>query len=216
MMSNTQDERIERFKHMTDADPDNELGHFSLGKAYYEAGQFTEATASFSRAVELNPILTKAYQFLGEAYDKLGKRKKAIELLTRGVTVADKQGDRMPRDKMAGLLKEWGASVPEFMAGRSTDAPTPTPLSQEGDQEGPADSGFGCSRCGRPGGKMEKPPFKGSLGQKVWANVCQACWREWIPMGTKVINELGLSLRDPAAQDTYDQYMNEFLQMEER
>ena len=108
-MSNTQDERIERFKHMTDADPGNELGHFSLGKAYFEAGKFAEATASFSRAVELNPILTKAYQFLGEAHDKLGEREKAIELLTRGVTVADKQGDRMPRDKMAGLLKEWGA-----------------------------------------------------------------------------------------------------------
>ena len=34
-------------------------------------------------------------------------------------------------------------------------------------------------------------------------------------MGTKVINELGLVLREPECQTTYDQYMVEFLQLEE-
>jgi Fe-S cluster biosynthesis and repair protein YggX len=54
------------------------------------------------------------------------------------------------------------------------------------------------------------------LGEKIYANVCQACWREWIAMGTKVINELGLVLSTKAGQDTYDQYMMEFLQLEGR
>jgi hypothetical protein len=35
-------------------------------------------------------------------------------------------------------------------------------------------------------------------------------------MGTKVINELGLVLSSPEANATYDQYMIEFLQLEDR
>ncbi len=34
-------------------------------------------------------------------------------------------------------------------------------------------------------------------------------------MGTKVINELGLVLSTPAGAQSYDQYMLEFLQLEE-
>jgi hypothetical protein len=34
-------------------------------------------------------------------------------------------------------------------------------------------------------------------------------------MGTKVINELGLVLSSKAGQEAYDQYMKEFLQLEE-
>jgi Fe-S cluster biosynthesis and repair protein YggX len=35
-------------------------------------------------------------------------------------------------------------------------------------------------------------------------------------MGTKVINELGLVMSNPESQATYDQYMIEFLQLEDR
>ena len=35
-------------------------------------------------------------------------------------------------------------------------------------------------------------------------------------MGTKVINELGLILSSPAGQQAYDQYLVEFLQLEDR
>jgi Fe-S cluster biosynthesis and repair protein YggX len=72
-----------------------------------------------------------------------------------------------------------------------------------------------CSRCGRPSAKMPERPFKGQLGEKVWANVCQACWREWIGTGTKVINEMGLQLADPRAQQVYDEHMQDFLQLPE-
>ena len=61
---------------------------------------------------------------------------------------------------------------------------------------------------------MPKPPFKGPLGERILANTCSGCWGEWIPMGTKVINELGLVLSTPAGQEAYDQYMVEFLQLE--
>ena len=207
-MTTDLDERIARFKNMADADPSNELGHFSLGKALIEAGRFQEAAESLCRTTELNPTLSKAYQLLGEAYDQAAQRDKAIETLTQGIAIADKQGDRIPRDAMAALLSRWGAPVPKFHSDsasqESTTQGTETP------------SDFVCARCRQPRGKLARPPFKGSLGEKIFALVCEPCWREWIPMGTKVINELALELRDPAGQAAYDQHMLEFLQLEDR
>lgn len=202
------DARIEQFKQMAQADPDNELGHFSLGRIYLESGRYDEAIAPLSRALELNPKLSKAYQLLGSAYEGAGQREKAIEIVTNGVTIADGQGDRMPRDAMAEMLGSWGASIPTFSGATPSEA-----VGRTGDA---ASAGFSCARCGRPGGQLAKAPFKGDLGRKIFEGACSSCWREWIAMGTKVINELGLVLSTREGQQTYDQYMLEFLQLEER
>ncbi len=204
----TDTQRIQQFKQMAEADPDNELGHFGLGRIYLDTGRYGEAVAPLARAVELNPRMSKAYQLLGEAYDKTGERTKAIEIMTRGVTIADEQGDRMPCDAMVKTLVEWGAQVPALKDSRRADAEIAT--------GGPSTPGFRCSRCGRGAGRLEKAPFRGALGERILSNVCSACWREWIPMGTKVINELGLVLSSTAGQQAYDQYMLEFLQIEDR
>ncbi len=198
--------RIQQFRQMADSDPENELGHFSLGKAYIEAGRYEEAVLSLKRVLELKPTFSKAYHLLGTALDGAGKRDDAVQEVTKGVTVADEQGDRMPRDAMADMLREWGVDVPAFKETTKTDAPA---------TGGPSAEGFQCIRCGRPGGQLPKQPFKGPLGEKIHEHVCTSCWGEWIPMGTKVINELGLVLASKSGQDTYDQYMIEFLQMEE-
>ena len=79
-----------------------------------------------------------------------------------------------------------------------------------------AAAGFCCVRCSQPAGQLEKAPFKGDLGQKIFSHVCSSCWKEWIGMGTKVINEVGLILSTPAGQETYDQYKIELLQLENR
>lgn len=200
--------RIQQFKQMAEADPENELGHFSLGKAYLEAKQFDEAIEPLTRATTLNAKLSKGYQLLGEAYQGAGKRDEAIKTLTNGVTIADDQGDRVPRDNMATLLKEMGAEVPTFKARSSGgDADEDATISA---------TGFQCARCSKPTGQLPKPPFKGPVGQKVYENSCQTCWREWIEMGTKVINELGLVLAKPESQEIYDQHMLEFLMLEDR
>ena len=45
------------------------------------------------------------------------------------------------------------------------------------------------------------------------AHVCQACWKEWIGMGTKVINELQLDFSNPEAGKTYNSHLIEYLQL---
>ena len=61
---------------------------------------------------------------------------------------------------------------------------------------------------------MAERPFRGALGERILANICEGCWTEWIGMGTKVINEMGLPLADPRAQKIYDEQMTEFLGIE--
>ena len=196
------EDRIEQFKKMAEADPQNEMGHFSLGKAYHDAGRFAEAIAPLQRTLELNPTYSKAYQLLGAAQVEVGDKATALETLTTGYKVADERGDRMPRDGMAALINELGGEVPASVQPAATTADT-------------AGADFNCSRCGRPSAKMPKQPFKGELGVKVHEHVCTACWREWIGIGTKVINEMGLQLADPRAQKIYDEHMEEFLQLPE-
>lgn len=54
-----------------------------------------------------------------------------------------------------------------------------------------------CCRCGDTRAGLERPPFPGPLGDRVQRNVCAACWREWLGMQVKFINEYRLSPLDP-------------------
>jgi Fe-S cluster biosynthesis and repair protein YggX len=175
------------------------LGHFSLGRAYLEAGEWNQAAQSLDRCLQLNANLSKAYDLLGSALMKLGQRDAAIERLTQGVKIADSRGDLMPRNDMVQRLKELGAPVPEL---KQSAAPTAVGEGQ-----------VLCRRCKRVGRKQPSPPFSNAQGREIYENICADCWREWIGMGTKLINELRLPLSDPKAQKIFDQNMMEFLNL---
>ncbi len=196
------EQRVANFKNMVDADPQNELGHFSLGKAYLDAQRLEEACASFRRVIDLQSGFSKAYQHLGEALKSLGRDGEAISALTEGYKVAAERGDIMPREAMATLLRELGAEPPEVETKTADVAAA-----------GVGEDAVLCCHCGKAGPKLGERPFKGELGEKVLAQVCQPCWQEWIAMGTKVINELSLDFADPQAGQIYDSHMKEFLQL---
>lgn len=191
--------RIEQFRKMAEADPENELGHFSLGRAYLDAGQYSEATQSLERAISLNPNLSKAYQLLASALLKQGDREAAISRLSQGVKIADGRGDMVPRNEMVKQLQELGAPVPELAAPK-----TKTEVGQ---------GQVRCRRCLHIGPQLPSPPFSNAQGKLIFENICADCWRAWIGMGTKVINELRLPLSDPKAQKLFDQHMFEFLNL---
>lgn len=193
-------DRIERFKTMADADPGNELGHFSLGKAYVEAGRHADAVESLKKAVAINPNLSKAYQMIGAAQLKLDQKGEAVATLTAGVKVADARGDMMPRNEMIDMLKSLGAAVPEVKQSAA-------PAVQAGEGE------VLCRRCGRVAPRMARQPFRNDFGKLIFDNTCATCWNEAIGMGTKVINELRLDLSDPRAQKAWDQNIREFLNL---
>ena len=197
------DTRIEQFKNMTEADPENELGHFSLGKAYLDAGQFEEAASSLRRVLELNAEFSKAYALLGQCEMKGGRRDEAVKILQEGFQIAHERGDLMPRNEMGILLKELGVEPPEVKEAVAAPA----------DSAGSSDGAFRCQRC-KGGARMADQPMRGELGQRIFESICAGCWQEWIGMGTKVINELRLDFRSPEAQNLYDTHMKEFLGLE--
>ncbi len=190
--------RIANFQKMAEADPENELAHFSLGKLFGEAGRHAEAVESLRRALALKDDHSLAHQHLGTSLLALGEKAEAIEAWTRGVGVAHARGERMPRDKMIELLEAEGAPVPEL----DDTAPAEPEV---------AEGSFRCERCQQVGVALDEPPFSTELGRKIHATICTRCWREWMGMSVKVINELRLNLMAPKDSEVYDGHMKEFL-----
>lgn len=191
------EQRIAQFEKMALEDPENDMAHFSLGGVYNQAGRFAEAAASYQRCIAINPSMSKAYQLAGAALMACGREDEAAEVLTRGYTAAAERGDLMPKKAIAELLQRLGRPIPEVRATASGAAT--------------ASGSFVCRRTGRPGTRMNRPPFRGPLGEWIAANISRETWEAWIAQGTKVINELRLDLSRDEDAATYDQHMREFL-----
>lgn len=51
-----------------------------------------------------------------------------------------------------------------------------------------------CIKLGREAAGLDKPPFKGELGEKVFAHVSKEAWRSWLEHSKILINEYRLDL----------------------
>ena len=199
-MPEVSEDRIAKLRSLAEADPNDEMAHFSLGSALLEAGKAAEAGPPLQRVLAINSQNSKAYQLLGEAQIGTGNKEYAIQTLTNGYRIAHRKGDLMPMKSMGELLTKLGA-------------PVPATSEKKAETGGATATGFHCRRCGG-GSAMQHRPFKGPLGETIHVTVCDACWKEWVGMGTKVINELRLPMFDPQAQEIYDKHMKEFLLIE--
>ena len=57
-----------------------------------------------------------------------------------------------------------------------------------------------CSRCGDDAPRLERPPFRTELGERIQASICADCWKEWLQHQTLLINHYGLDPRDAKAR----------------
>lgn len=57
-----------------------------------------------------------------------------------------------------------------------------------------------CRRCDQDAPALEKPPFRNDLGERIVAEICASCWKEWLEHQTLLINHYGLDPRDPKAR----------------
>ncbi len=67
-----------------------------------------------------------------------------------------------------------------------------------------------CVKLGRELPGLNRPPFGGALGQRIYENVSQQAWMLWQDQSTLLINHYGLNLRDPAAQKFLMEQMEQF------
>jgi Fe-S cluster biosynthesis and repair protein YggX len=60
-----------------------------------------------------------------------------------------------------------------------------------------------CVKLGREAEGLEKPPFKGDLGQRVYDQVSKEAWRMWLEHSKMLINEYRLDLTSTQGQQIW-------------
>ena len=73
-----------------------------------------------------------------------------------------------------------------------------------------------CSRCGAGlTAPLERSPLPGAIGRLVQERVCPACWREWLGMQVRVINEYRLMPAEPQHYEYLLSQMKAFLNLQD-
>ena len=67
-----------------------------------------------------------------------------------------------------------------------------------------------CAKLGRELPGLDKPPFPGELGQRIYDNVSAEGYALWPPHMTILINHYGLNPADPDARQILRDQMEEF------
>jgi len=68
-----------------------------------------------------------------------------------------------------------------------------------------------CKKLNQELPGLPQPPYPGELGQKIFDNISQQAWQEWLNQQTILINEYRLSMIDPKAQSFLREEMEKFL-----
>jgi len=58
---------------------------------------------------------------------------------------------------------------------------------------------------------LDKPPYPGELGDRIYASVSKEGWNQWLQRLVLIINENRLSTADPKTVDVIEEHMLGFL-----
>ena len=68
-----------------------------------------------------------------------------------------------------------------------------------------------CIKLNKQAEGLERAPYPGELGQKIFNNISKEAWQLWMKHQTMLINENRLSVIDPKAREFLEQQMQKFL-----
>ena len=54
---------------------------------------------------------------------------------------------------------------------------------------------------------LDRPPYPGALGMRIYANVSKEGWKQWLERLTMIINDYQLSTADPQSVDEIERHM---------
>jgi Fe-S cluster biosynthesis and repair protein YggX len=57
---------------------------------------------------------------------------------------------------------------------------------------------------------LERAPYPGALGQRIFENVSKQAWQDWLRQQTMLINEYRLSPVDPKARKFLEEQMEKY------
>jgi Fe-S cluster biosynthesis and repair protein YggX len=67
-----------------------------------------------------------------------------------------------------------------------------------------------CVKLGREAEGLDRQPYPGDLGKRVFENVSKEAWAEWLKHQTMLLNEYRLSPIDPKARTFLEEQMENF------
>lgn len=99
-------EAIARCQKLLEQHPNNEVARFSLGKAYFDAGDFASAREQFEIALARKPDWMIVQILIGKCELHLGRRDAAEAALQRARQLAIEQKHDGPLAEVEQLLEE--------------------------------------------------------------------------------------------------------------
>ena len=67
-----------------------------------------------------------------------------------------------------------------------------------------------CVKLNREAEGLDRAPYPGDLGQRIFDNVSKEAWQMWLQHQTMLINENRLSPIDPKARKFLEEQMDKF------
>jgi len=68
-----------------------------------------------------------------------------------------------------------------------------------------------CLKLKREAAGLDYPPHPGALGERVFENISQEAWQQWLSHLSVLLNDYGLNTADPEAIAFIEQHMLGFL-----
>lgn len=62
---------------------------------------------------------------------------------------------------------------------------------------------------------LDKPPYPGPIGQKIYESISKQAWQAWTEHQTMLINEKHLNMMDPTSRKFLQEQMEKFFAGEE-
>ncbi len=101
-----QQQRIEKWRKLVEANPDHELARFSLGSALFDEGRFADAEPHFARALELKGDWVMAYILRAKCLIRIGRAAEAKPLLEKGRDHSIQQHHQSPVEEIDAILAD--------------------------------------------------------------------------------------------------------------
>ncbi|HEC15531.1 MAG TPA: oxidative damage protection protein [Sedimenticola sp.] len=67
-----------------------------------------------------------------------------------------------------------------------------------------------CVKLNREAEGLDRPPYPGELGRRIFDNVSKEAWQMWMKQQTMLINEYRINPIDPKARKFIEDHMEKF------
>jgi Fe-S cluster biosynthesis and repair protein YggX len=84
------------------------------------------------------------------------------------------------------------------------------PVAQQTEEVKPGTRMVKCVKFGREMPGLDRPPWNGELGKRVFENVSKEAWKMWIEYSKMLMNEYRLNPLDPQSHKIMEEQMEQF------